>query len=201
MGTLFFVIILVIVLAIIVSNQMGKGKERKQDEPKKIEEQKPKQDTQELLADVYRHVALAELLKQAQENGDEDTCKLILANKYEGPLPEKIGDGWTNIYNEFEISIAGINYRENIEKYLGTCEVKLEPDPTNEYDPDAIKIVAADGGHLGFVPKDKTEEVRKRVSLPASGIAVISKGDSGEILDDEENPEYFYGKVRIKSRS
>lgn len=198
MGPILFILMLVIV-AVILLRAFSKGKEQKVEEPKKIEKQNAGRDTEKVLADVNKLIAQAELMRQAKENGDEETCKLIMANKYEGPLPEKIGDGWTNMYDELEFSIAGINYRENVEKYLGTCEVKLEPDPTNEYDPNAIKIVAADGGHLGFVPKDMVDKVRQYTSLPASGTAVISKAESGEIEDDDkENSEFFYGKVRIR---
>lgn len=200
MGPILFILMLVIV-AVILLRAFSKGKEQKVEEPKKIEKQNAGRDTEKVLADVNKLIAQAELMRQAKENGDEETCKLIMANKYEGPLPEKIGDEWTDMYDELEINIAGINYRENVEKYLGTCEVKLEPDPTNEYDPNAIKIVAADGGHLGFVPKDMIDEVRKRVSLPASGTAVIDKGKDDDIDGDGEGSEFFYGKVRIKSRS
>ena len=195
MGPILFILMLVIV-AVILLRAFTKGKEQKVEEPKKIEKQDAWRDTGKVLADANRLIAQAELMRQAKENGDEETYNLIMANKYDGPLPEKTGDGWTNMY-ELEISIAGINYRENMDKYIGTWEVTLVPDPENEYDPNAIKIVNADGVLFGFVPKDMTDTVRKRTSLPAVGTAVIAKGEEDDIDSDGE---YFYGKVRIKDR-
>ena len=195
MGYVILILVLV-VIAVIISRSSSKKNEPKVEEPKKIEKQNAKQDTQKVVADANRLTALAELMRQSKENGDEETYNLIMANKYDGPLPEKTGDGWTNMY-ELEISIAGINYRENMDKYIGTWEVTLVPDPENEYDPNAIKIVNADGVLFGFVPKDMTDTVRKRTSLPAVGTAVIAKGEEDDIDSDGE---YFYGKVRIKDR-
>ena len=74
-------------------------------------------------------------------------------------------DGLRNIdYIEFDI--AGLTYRENIMKYMGEFEGTLEPEPTNPYDENAIKILAPDGHHVGYVPKDTTERVRGFAELP-----------------------------------
>ena len=48
-----------------------------------------------------------------------------------------------------EFYIAGIDYRENIDNYLGEFKGTLEAEPTNEYDPNAIKVLATDGHHVG----------------------------------------------------
>ena len=74
-------------------------------------------------------------------------------------------DGLRNIdYIEFDI--AGLTYRENIMKYMGEFEGNLEPEPTNPYDENAIKILAPDGHHVGYVPKDTTERIREFTTLP-----------------------------------
>ena len=75
------------------------------------------------------------------------------------PKNQKTGD-----YLEFEI--AGMSYRENIDSYLGEHAGTLEAEPDNEYDTNAIKILASDGHHVGYVPKDMTGEVRNHSKLP-----------------------------------
>ncbi|MBR5776585.1 MAG: HIRAN domain-containing protein [Bacteroidaceae bacterium] len=86
------------------------------------------------------------------------------------PKNQKIGE-----YIEFEI--AGITYRKNIDKYLGEFVGTLKPEPNNPYDANAIKILAEDGHHVGYVPKDMTAEVRKHTSLPCKCFFYIGEND------------------------
>ena len=67
-----------------------------------------------------------------------------------------------------EFTIAGMSYRDNIDEYLGEHVGTLEAEPTNEYDPNAIKILAEDGHHVGYVPKDMTSEIRNSAVLPCT---------------------------------
>ena len=75
---------------------------------------------------------------------------------------------WPKDQSQFDIvefNIAGISHRHNIDKYLGEFKGTLEAEPTNPYDTNAIKVLAPDGHHVGYVPKDMTAEVRKNSSL------------------------------------
>ena len=67
-----------------------------------------------------------------------------------------------------EFDIAGMSFRENIEEYIGEHSGTLEAEPTNPYDANAIKILAEDGHHVGYVPKDMTSEVRNSATLPCT---------------------------------
>ena len=67
-----------------------------------------------------------------------------------------------------EFTIAGMSYRDDIDEYLGEHVGTLEAEPTNEYDPNAIKILAEDGHHVGYVPKDMTSEIRSSATLPCT---------------------------------
>ena len=67
-----------------------------------------------------------------------------------------------------EFTIAGMSYRDDIDEYLGEHVGTLEAEPTNEYDPNAIKILAEYGHHVGYVPKDMTSEIRNSVTLPCT---------------------------------
>lgn len=76
---------------------------------------------------------------------------------------------WPKDYDQFDIvefDIAGMSYRDNIDNYLGEFKGTLEAEPTNAYDPNAIKVLAPDGHHVGYVPKDMTDEIRRHVKLP-----------------------------------
>lgn len=77
------------------------------------------------------------------------------------PKDNKIGE-------VLEFTIAGMSYRDDIDDYLGEHVGTLEAEPTNEYDPNAIKILAEDGHHVGYVPKDMTSEIRNSATLPCT---------------------------------
>lgn len=76
---------------------------------------------------------------------------------------------WPNDVSQFDIvefNIAGMSHRDNIDDYLGEFKGTLEAEPTNAYDPNAIKVLAPDGHHVGYVPKNMTSEVRNESTLP-----------------------------------
>ena len=76
---------------------------------------------------------------------------------------------WPKNYSSFDIvrfHIAGIEYRGNLDNYLGEFVGTFEAEPTNKHDPNAIKILAPDGHHIGYVPRDMTAEVRQAKTLP-----------------------------------
>ena len=106
--------------------------------------------------------ARIEALIQADEVGRADVHQQINDGTYQGPLPERRNDGgWTSIFDELRIlSVAGINHREGIVRYTGRNTVALVPEPKNEFDPQAIKVVAEDGHHLGYIRRDQTDMVR-----------------------------------------
>ena len=92
------------------------------------------------------------------------------------PKNQKIGD-------YIECEIAGISYRDNIWYYVGEHVGTLEAEPTNAYDSNAIKILAEDGHHVGYVPKDMTSEVRKSASLPCTCYFYIGENDGTYFSD------------------
>ena len=86
------------------------------------------------------------------------------------PKDQLVGD-----YLEFPI--AGISHRENIGNYLGEHLGTLEEEPDNPYDANAIKILAGDGHHLGYVQMDQTHHVRNFTTLPCPCYIYIGKND------------------------
>lgn len=92
------------------------------------------------------------------------------------PKDQGIGD-----YLEFPI--AGITHGEHIDEHLGEFAATLEPDPTNHYDHNAIKIVTSEGHRVGYVPKDQTTYVRDFAILPCRCYCYIGTNDGMYFTD------------------
>lgn len=134
---------------------------------------------------------------QAGIVGDKRTADAINSGTYSGPLPEKRDDGgWLSIYDNLRIlKIAGINYREGISRYVGRVNCVLVPEPDNEYDADAIKVVAEDRHHLGYIPSGQTEMVCWLTAneFPYRCTAFIEAQE-----DEDDRRKFFIGFVYIK---
>lgn len=92
------------------------------------------------------------------------------------PKNQKTGD-----YLEFDI--AGMSYRDDIDDYIGEHAGTLEAEPNNDYDPNAIKVLAEDGHHVGYVPKDMTARVREFSTLPCLCYFYIGENDGAFYSD------------------
>ena len=86
------------------------------------------------------------------------------------PKDQGIGD-------YLEIPIAGITHGEHVDEHIGEFAATLEPDPTNPYDQNAIKVVTSEGHRVGYVPKDQTAHVRDFTTLPCSCYCYIGNND------------------------
>lgn len=187
--TLFWLIIIIVILWMIVKVVTSDTTPEQQQEPKKSDE--------DVLANAQRLLALTEAATQAKESGHDDVYQAIMANTYDGPLPERRTDGgWTSIFDDLRIlSIAGINHRQNIVRYKGRNTVALVPEPSNEFDPDAIKVIAEDGHHLGYIHRDQTDMVRSwaRDKFPFYCVAMVLEHD-----DEDDGHRFFTGYLYIK---
>lgn len=108
-----------------------------------------------------------EAIRQADEAFDWETHNAIVAGTYDGPLPDYDGAYWSQLYpNIYHTKIAGINFARGIKNLAGVYfDALLIPEPTNKYDPSAIKIIhATDRRKLGYIPADETDAVRRWVS-------------------------------------
>ena len=154
---------------------------------------------EELIANTKLLTQMAEALIQANIVGDETTADAIKSDTYSGPLPERRADGgWLSIFDNLRIlSIAGINHRKNIDRYTGRVECALVPEPTNEFDHDAIKIVAEDSHHLGYIASGQTDFVRSLAvnEFPYRCTAFIEDRE-----DEVDGHRFFVGHVYIKRK-
>ena len=143
--------------------------------------------------------AKIEAMIQADEMNLPDVHQQILEGTYTGPLPERRNDGgWTSIFDDLRIlSIAGINHRQGINRYTGRNTIALVPEPTNEFDANAIKVVAEDGHHLGYVHRDQTEMVRSWAhdSFPMYCVCRIEEKE-----DEDDGHRFFVGYLYIKKQ-
>lgn len=165
---------------------------QKQEVP--VKQQEPEIDWQRKIQNVSQ---LAEALIQAEIVGDMLTMDSIKRNDYHGPLPERRDDGgWLSVYDNLRIfKIAGINHRQGISRYVGRVECALVPEPDNEFDPDAIKIVAEDRHHLGYIPSGQTEMV---CWLTANEFPYRCTAFIEACEDETDGHKFFTGYVYIK---
>ena len=148
-------------------------------------------------ADLGTMAQRAQALIQAELVGDHLTETSINGGNYTGPLPERRADGgWLSIYDNLRIfKIAGINHRQGISRYVGRVECALVPEPDNEYDPDAIKIVAEDRHHIGYIPSGQTDTV---CWLAANEFPYRCTAFIEEHEDEIDGHKFFTGYVYIK---
>ena len=149
------------------------------------------------VADLETEIRRAQAFIQANIVGDRLVADAINTSSYTGPLPEKRSDGgWLSIFDNLRIlKIAGINHRSGIGKYVGRVECALVPEPENEYDHNAIKVVAEDSHHLGYIPTEQTDFVR---SLAANEFPYHCTAFIDEHEDELDGHKFFTGFVYIK---
>ena len=143
-----------------------------------------------------RLLLLAEVKRQAEEHNDQHTIQAVLNMTYDGPMPEQKPDGsYTSIYVTYlRYNIAGINYRKRVKDYVGKFKGYIQPEPTNQYDPNAIAVYAEDGHHLGYIPESETYEVRE-LGLP---FPVKAYCEIEEEYDYDESRRFLIGHVFIE---
>lgn len=181
MGFLLLVVAVIVIVFIVMINRLPTKKEEKQD-------------IKNLLKDMNTHVKLLEVLRQARLVGDKETENAVLDMEYTGVLPEEVGGRLTSVYPDklLILGIAGINYAGDLENYVGKFEGVLVPEPENEFDPDAIKVLCADRKHLGYIPKESTRQVREFIGKEGNGWKHIITGVIKKCQDDEECDRTFY---------
>ena len=150
-----------------------------------------------MLTDLQNETSRIEAFIQAGLVGDQFTIDAINAGSYNGPMPQKRSDGcWLSIYDNLRIlKIAGINHRPDICRYVGRVECALVPEPDNEYDPDAIKIVASDRHLLGYIPAGYSDMV---CSWTANEYPYRCTAFIQEHEDEDDGRKFFTGHVYIR---
>ena len=197
--TLFFgiLIFVIAIIAFIYLNEKNSNKTYDQIQREAAEVICKNDSVDDLLEESKKMIPLTEAIIQAGLVGDHFVVDAINGGTYNGPLPERRDDGgWLSIFDNLRIlKIAGINYRSGIGKYVGRVECALVPEPDNEYDSNAIKVVAEDRHHLGYIPTEHTDFVR---SLAANEFPYRCTAFIEEHEDELDGHKFFIGFVYIK---
>ena len=194
MGTFIFILIFIALVFLVVHvTQKAPSHEQTQRE---LAAKMTNIDMSAFHSDVELMKLNTEVMIQSKAVGDEETYQSLLDDKYDGPWPQEwIDGGYLSLYDNLRIlKIAGINYRQGINRYIGRVMCALVPEPNNEYDPDAIKIVAEDRHHLGYIPTDDTDMVR---SMTGGDFPYRCEAHIYEAEDEEDGHKFFYGFVYI----
>ena len=197
MGTIIFIIIFVAIIFLIVHvSQKAPSHEQIQRE---LAAKHAGVNVNDLLDEVEQMRQRAEILTQADIVGDTATHEAIMNGTYDGPYPGKRADGaYLSLYDNLRIlKIAGINYRTGMNRYKGRVMCALVPEPNNEYDPNAIKIVAIDRHHIGYIPVEQTDFVR---SLTCENFPYKCEAYIYEAEDEDDGHKFYYGFVYIKRK-
>ena len=194
MTVLFFIIMFIAIVVMIA--QVSRQAQSHEDTQRELAQ---KLTNDELISELEKKKLNAEVMIQSMIVGDTDTYNAVLNNTYRGPWPEPRADGgYLSLYDNLRIlKIAGINYRSGINRYLGRVMCALVPEPDNEYDPDAVKIVAEDRHHLGYILSEQTDFVR---SMAGGEFPYRCEAHIYESEDEEDGHKFFYGFVYIKKK-
>ena len=193
---LFFIALVTMVVFVIMSKNDQPTDTQRELAQKMYGSQQPEVDIAKLLEE---ECAKIEAMIQADETNRPEVKQQILDNAYSGQLPERRNDGgWTSIFDDLRIlSVAGINHRQGINRYTGRNTIALVPEPQNEFDANAIKVVAEDGHLLGYVHRDQTEMVRSWAhdSFPMYCVCRIEEKE-----DEDDGHKFFVGYLYIKKQ-
>lgn len=189
---LFIILTIACVLAIIYSARSARSNQYTH-----TEQEKP---ARRQLTDAER-----EAIRQADEVFDWDTHNAIVSGTYNGPLPEYDGAYWSLLYPDtYTTKIAGINFCRGIKDLAGMYfDCRIEADPKNKYDANAIKIVHKDSRKLGYIPADETDEVREFLNNQLPCITCRAHVDEGEDVnyDTGRTRHYLIGTINIHRKS
>ena len=180
-------------------NKKLKEQRERMEEEERCERERKEDEDIKLMNDLKKMAAKIEVMNQAKAVGDDKTVEAIMNENYHGMIPEKHADGlYPSMYpNLMILKIAGINFRQGINRYTGRVMCALVPEPDNEYDQDAIKIVAEDRHHLGYIPTEHTYFVR---SLAGDTFPYRCEAHIYEAEDETDGHKFFYGFVYIKRK-
>ena len=137
--------------------------------------------------------------QRAIESGDTEAMQAIDNGTYKELLEQRATKRQASISSDiisYPYNIAGINFRRGISNYVGLSTGRLQPEPTNKYDPNAIAVYAEDGHHLGYIPATDTYEVhslRLRFPIPVSV-------DIEECYDADDR-RFYVGEVSFQVKT
>lgn len=76
--------------------------------------------------------------------------------------------------------IMGVSFRDTAaqnryQQLVQGEQLAIEPEPANEFDPYAVKILTQDGVHLGYVPKEISAVLHVLTDVHAKLVTVVTR--------------------------
>lgn len=165
--TLFIIILIIGIAAVLISGSINNKKEVQSNEPlNKTNEVAPATPEKKPAIPSFSEIMAEQMAKDEPKKKRETLRYFCTSDNGYGYITVWPKDQMIPDYMEFDI--AGTSYRKGLMKYAGEFKGRLEEEPTNEYDPKAIKILAEDGHHIGYVPKSMTDSIRDFMPLPCT---------------------------------
>lgn len=165
--TLFIIVLIIGIAAVLISGSINSKKDAQYKEHSNLSNDVPPVTLEKKPETPSFPEIMAEQMAKDEPKKKRETLRYFCTsdNGY-GYITVWPKDQMIPDYMEFDI--AGTSYRKGLMKYTGEFKGRLEEEPTNEYDPKAIKILAEDGHHVGYVPKGMTDSIRDFMSLPCT---------------------------------
>ena len=110
------------------------------------------------------------IVKEIRESNDKDYF-------YEGNSNAEIKE---LLEYDSDEKIFELNY-ETID------DISFVPEPDNKFDPNAIKVVSLEYGHLGYVPKTSTQNLKELLDKGNLNITCTITGGKYKYYDDDED--------------
>ena len=165
--TLFIIILIIGIAAVLISGSINNKKEAQSREPSnKTNDVQPATPEKKPAIPSSSEIMAEQMVKDEPKKKRETLRYFCTSDNGYGYITVWPKDQMIPDYLEFDI--AGTSYRKGLMKYTGEFKGRLEEEPTNEYDPKAIMILAEDGHHVGYVPKSMTDSIRDFMPLPCT---------------------------------
>lgn len=165
--TLFIIVLIIGIAAVLISGSINSKKEVQSKEPlNKTNDVPPATPENKPAIPSFSEIMAEQMAKDEPKKKRETLHYFCTSDNGYGYITVCPKDQMIPDYMEFDI--AGTSYRKGLMKYTGEFKGRLEEEPTNEYDPKAIKILAEDGHHVGYVPKSMTDSIRDFMPLPCT---------------------------------
>ena len=165
--TLFIIVLIIGIAALLISGSINSKKEVQSKDPlNKTNDVPPATPEKKPAIPIFSEIMAEQKAKDEPKKKRETLRYFCTSDNGYGYITVWPKDQMIPDYMEFDI--AGTSYRKGLMKYAGEFKGRLEEEPTNEYDPKAIKILAEDGHHVGYVPKGMTDNIREFMPLPCT---------------------------------
>ena len=130
-----------------------------------------------------------------------ETHRIAGTSFHEKEIPELMIENGDYDMTAAELIDAGFE-DERVYKYSETyCTASLEPEPDNQYDPNAVKVYA-DGVHIGYIKKESAAHVRKLLEedrIRSMSLTISGGPYKTAYLNEDDRPRTTKGDLNFSA--